>query len=378
MRIAWFSDTWLPARDGVVNSLLTFKKELERRGHEIFLFAPASKTKIDVNHGLFFYKSRSFRRYPAYSMPPIHSLLSTRTRRLIANIEPDILHAHSPGVIGLHGLATARRFNLPFLFTFHTFLQDSVYLVANSLMGQHFIRYLLLVYLRWFFRQCNGVIVPSQAAKIELTQLIQRPVWVVPTGVDIDRFTTGDSSKVRNKLEIGDSPMILHVGRVVKEKNLDDLLAAVPYVLNKIPDAVFVVVGTGPYCELLRHTVQLKELQGHVLFTGFVPDKDLPDYYAAADAFAFPSTYETQGIVALEAMAAGTPVVAARSRSLPELIEEGRNGYLFSPGNRSELAEKLVQVLGTTDMSAAALGTAEHYSSEQCADQLLRVYGEFI
>jgi 1,2-diacylglycerol 3-alpha-glucosyltransferase len=378
MRIAWFSDTWLPARDGVVNSLLSFKQELERRGHEIFLFVPNSITKDNIDHGIFFYKAKSFRPYPVYRMPAIRSLFSSRTYRLVTSIKPDLIHAHSPGVIGLHGMITANRLKLPFVFTYHTFLRDSVYMVTDSSIGQQLIRRLLTYYLNWFFRQCHRVIVPSQAAKLELTSLIQGPTRVVPTGIDIGRFADGNGTRVRAQLGVHNAPIILHVGRVVKEKNLDDLLAAAPLILKTVPDAVFVIVGAGPYDDSLHHSVLEKGLRKHVILTGFVPDEDLPDFYAAANVFAFPSTYETQGIVALEAMAAGIPIVAARSRSLPELVEEGRNGYLFSPHNSSELANKLVKALGAKNMVAAAQAMARRYSLPQCADRLLEVYGELI
>jgi len=378
MRIAWFSDTWLPAKDGVVNSLLSFKEELERCGHEIFLFVPGSATKDDTDNRLFFYRSKPFHPYPAYRMPPLHTLFSTRTRCLIANIQPDVIHAHSPGVVGLQGLITAHYLKLPFLFTYHTFLQDSVYLIATSPMGQHIIRRLLLLYLRWFFRQCHGIIVPSQAAKSELAPLICSPIYVIPTGIDIRRFAGGHSARARKQLGVGNAPLILYVGRLVKEKNLDDLIAAAPYVLDKIPTAVFAIVGTGPYGDRLHRVVKKNGLSQHILFTGFVADENLPDYYAASDVFAFPSTYETQGIVALEAMAAGTPVVAARSRSLPELVEDGSSGYLFSPRDPADLADKVVKVLNTGDIASATTKTADRYSQRLCTERLLKVYAEFV
>lgn len=378
MKIAWFTDTWLPTRDGVVTSLQSFKKELEQRGHHIFLFVPGDRTRDDIQQGIYYYRATPFRPYPAYRMPPLSSLLSFRTRRLLAAIRPDLVHAHSPGVMGMHGLLAARRWRLPFLFTYHTFLQDSVYLVAASPLGQRVMRSLLLTYLKWFFGQCTAVIVPSQAAGEELAPLVSPPLRVVPTGIDVERFAAGTGTQSRRILGLDDRPLILHVGRVVREKNLDDLLAAVPLVLASVPHARFAVVGTGPYLQELQQRAQQEGLAQHVIFTGFVSDEDLPRYYAAADVFAFPSTYETQGIVALEAMAAGTPVVAARSRSLPQLVEEGRTGFLFEPRQPADLADKLVRVLRNPGMAEAARRAASHYSQQRCTDRLLEVYEEFV
>ena len=121
--------------------------------------------------------------------------------------------------------------------------------------------------------------------------------------------------------------------------------------------------------------VSKEGLNENFLFTGFVDEETLLNYYASADVFAFPSTYETQGIVALEAMAAGVPVVGANARAIPEYVIDGVNGYLFSPGNHVEMAEKILKVF-SSDLSEGARKTAEKYSSSKMTDKLLSLYEE--
>ncbi|MBS3772884.1 MAG: glycosyltransferase [Candidatus Thermoplasmatota archaeon] len=376
MDIAWFTDTWLPTRDGVVTSLQSFKKELEERGHRVYLFVPGTKNHDDLDENIFYYKGRTFHGYPSYRVPPLHSLLTRRTERHIARIQPDIIHSHGPAVMGVHAVKASRCSNAPLLFTYHTMLEDSLHFVTTSPLAQAIVGRLLPIWLRWYFHRCQGVIAPSRAAAQEISHYANTTVEVIPTGVDLERFRTADGTAVRERHGL-DGPVILHVGRIVQEKNLDLLVQAAPHILDKQPDAMFVVVGTGPYADVVQRHVEQQGLTERFLFPGFVSDEDLPGYYAAADVFAFPSTYETQGIVAVEAMATGTSVVAAAARSLPELIQDGENGFLFPPGSAEALANTILKALDA-DVTTEAKQTAERFSRERCTERLIGYYERFL
>lgn len=376
MDIAWFTDTWLPARDGVVTSLRSFKEELEHRGHRIYLFAPGTENRNKPGENIFYYKGRTFRGYPSYRVPPLRSLLTRRTKRRIDRIQPDVIHSHGPGIMGVHAVKAARCSKAPLLFTYHTMLQDSLHFVTTSPALQAIVGRLLPIWLRWYFHRCQGVIAPSSAAAREISHYGDAPIEVIPTGIDLERFRNADGTAVRERHGL-DGPVILHVGRIVQEKNLDLLIQAAPRILEAQQDATFVIVGTGPYADVVQRHVKQRGLADHFLFTGFIPDEELPGYYAAADVFAFPSTYETQGIVAVEAMATGTPVVAAAARSLPELIDDGENGFLFQPGSAAALAEGILHAMDA-DVAAAARQTAEEFSRERCTDRLVSYYERFL
>src|SRR5439155_1618455 len=173
---------------------------------------------------------------------------------------------------------------------------------------------------------------------------------VIPTGVDTDRFRPGTSGQgIRTKWGLNGHDVILHVGRVAPEKNLTTLIHAFPKVLEANPDTKLMIVGTGPYMEKYYDLVRHLGLSGDVIFTGFVPDADLPKYYAAADAFAIASKFETQGLVVLEALASGRPVAGANYRAIPEFVREGVNGALFEPNDVRGCASAMLRCLREPD-----------------------------
>jgi len=370
MKIAWFTDTWLPARDGVVNSLLMFKKEFEKRGHDIFIFAPGERN--DEKGNIFYYKSRPLRAYKNYRVSSLPSLFSRRTIKIVNKIKPDVIHSHSPGIIGIHAVIASYKLKIPLFFTYHTFVDDSVYLFFRKERTQEIVRKLVYKWLRWYFRRCSCIIAPSKyTAKILNEKIMEREIKVLPTGIDIEKFSNGDGSEIKKRYD--GKKIILHVGRVVKEKNLDLLIEAAPYILEKM-EAVFIIVGEGPAKEELEEKVRRMKLQEYFVFTGFVKDEDLPNYYKAADVFVFPSVYETQGIVAFEAMAAGVPVAASTAKALPDFIKDGENGCLFNPYNARECAEKIVKVMENKEIVRKASEFVKEYSIERMTDKLLDIY----
>jgi len=378
MKIAWFTDTWLPTRDGVVTSLLSFKDEIEKRGNEIYLFVPGKSDKDDFDNRIFYYRAKPFRKYPNYRVARIRSLFGSRTKKLIGKMDIDIIHSHSPVLMGVHGVIASHYHSIPLVFTYHTFLGDSVYLLSSLPSIQHAARKLLRTWLKWYFRRCSGIIAPSRAARGEIKELTDGEIEIIPTGIDMERFAHGNGKKARDEIGVENGKIILHVGRIVKEKNLDLMVEAAPLLLEKIPDAIFVIVGEGPHADELKQKVRDASLENNFIFTGFVEDEKLPDYYHAADIFAFPSKYETQGIVAVEAMAAGLPVVAANVRSLPEIVENGKTGFLFDADDAHDFAEKMIVALDSGGMGEEARKAAGRYSIQKCTDMLLSFYEGFL
>ncbi len=364
MEIAWFTDTWLPARDGVVNSLLSFKKILEKK-HNVYIFAPGKKDWQDEN--IFYFKSKAYSKYPDYRIASPLPIFSKKITKIIRNLEIDIIHSHSPGIVGTYAVVASHSNSLPLVFTYHTFIQDSVYFFSEGM--QNFARRLLNIWLRWYFRRCSAIIAPSNYVAERLKNFHEK-IEVIPTGIDIKRFENGDGKKLRERYQ---KPIILHVGRIVREKNIDLLIDAFP-LINKKVDAVVLIGGEGPYKKELMKKVKKKGFQKSIIFTGFIKDEELPDYYKAASVFAFPSTYETQGIVALEAMAAGTPVVAARARAIPEFVIDGKTGYLFEPGNKKEMAEKIVMAIEEESMRKKCREQAKKYDIVKMAERLVDFY----
>jgi len=366
MEIAWFTDTWLPTRDGVVNSLLSFKEVIESKGNKVYIFAPGNKNELQDN--IIYYKAKPYSKYPNYRITAISSLFSKRTLKIIKSIKPDIIHSHSPGIIGTNAVISSHFAKIPLVFTYHTFLQDSVYFFSEGM--QKFSKKLLEIWLKWYFRRCNVIIAPSKYVANQLEKY-NKKIEIIPTGIDIKKFEKGNGKRIKSKFE--GKKLILHVGRIVKEKNIDLLIKAAPHIIDKI-DAIFLIIGEGPAKIELEKMVKKMGLEKEFLFTGFIPDEELADYYRAADVFIFPSTYETQGIVVLEAMASGLPVVAARARAIPEFVFDGENGFLFSPGDEKELAEKILIGMDAKDVVKKARKFVEKYSIEKMGEKLIEFY----
>jgi 1,2-diacylglycerol 3-alpha-glucosyltransferase len=200
----------------------------------------------------------------------------------------------------------------------------------------------------------------------------------VENGIDLKRFNRKvDGKQLRNRiLTDGYEHIVLYLGRVSREKRIDTMIRAARGLGRK--DVRFVIAGTGPALDHYRKLAARYKLDGKVLFTGFVDDKDLPKYYAASDMLCMPSTFETQGIVTLEAMACGKPVVGADYMALKNLIVNNYNGEKFAPGSSMECARKIKKVLSNYGEYAGMAGTAEKYSIEKTTDKLLNVYKEVI
>ena len=240
----------------------------------------------------------------------------------------------------------------------------------------------LRLYLRVFLRKSTGVVVPSRAILDEILELSPQAAItdVIPTGVDPDRFSPAVSgSSVRTKWGLNGADVILHVGRVAPEKNLPTLIHAFPRIKESNPNAKLLIVGSGPYLERYYDLVRHMDLAGDVIFTGFVPDADLPRYYAAADAFAIASKFETQGLVVLEALASGRPIAGANFRAIPEFVHEGENGFLFEPGDVRGCAQAVLLCLQHRDeMREAARESAMPFSVARCTKRLEKVYEQLV
>lgn len=380
MRTALFTDTYLPAVDGVVNSLLTTKAALEDAGHEVLVFAPEDKRNGNhPDHGVIYLPARELPSYPGYRMA---SLLPTSEAKFLKGYDIDIIHGHGIASMGVKGLWASYDLEIPMVLTFHTMLMDAISYYSPVKLRIGFLESLLRLYLRGFLHKCGGVVAPTPSISAELKALAPRirRLEVIPTGVDSQRFHPAvDGSLVRERLGLDGEEVILTVGRVSPEKHLDQLFQAFQMVLKLRPDARLLVVGKGPALGHYRRMVRTMGLGDRITFAGFVADDDLPRYYAACDAFAICSTFETQGLVVLEAMATGKPVAGVNFRAIPDFIKEGKTGFLFEPGDVTGCADAIVRALDTNGtIKSKAREVAERFSVERCTGKLVSLYRQLL
>lgn len=379
MRIALFTDTYLPTVDGVVTSVLTTRRQLEAHGHEVVVFAPEDPRRRGMREaGTIYVRAKEFRHYPGYrlAMFPGHEV------DLIKDLGIDVIHNHGVGFVGIKGLWASWQAKIPRVSTFHTMIHDTLAFYSPFGLNLHLLERGVRFYLRIFLRKTQGVVVPSRAILEEILALSPRAniADVIPTGVDPERFRPNvPGQSIRTRWGLNGHDVVLHVGRVAAEKNLETLIHAFPRILAANPDTKLLIVGTGPYMEKYYDLVRHLGLSGDIIFTGFVPDADLPKYYAAADAFAIASKFETQGLVVLEALASGLPVAGANYRAIPEFVQEGLNGSLFDPGDVRGCSAAVLKCLRERDaMSDPARETALDYSVERCTRRLEGVYERLV
>ena len=375
MRIAMFTDTYEPQVNGVVTAIKSFEKVAKELGHEIFVVCPAVENhKFPRN--VFACKSFTFKPYPEYR----GALPSPEVLEWIKRIDPDVIHVHTPASLGLLGLACARILNKPVVATYHTLLEDyfKIYFLPTIAKKSRRARYLskkfIKKYTKFFFNQADCVIAPSLAIRKILEECgVKKPVYVIPTGIDVHEFR-----KVRGISE--KEKTVLWVGRLGKEKSLEVLLEAFAMVEERVKNARLVIVGDGPERDNLEK--KARELGINARFTGYVKREELPKYYSGAWLLASPSTTETQGLTVLEAMACSCPVVVARALGFRDFVKHGKNGFFAEPKNAKDFARKMIRILQNRrlreKLGKCARSTAEKFSVRAQTERIVELYRKLI
>jgi glycosyltransferase involved in cell wall biosynthesis len=317
MRIALFTETFLPKVDGIVTRLSHSVDHLQRMGDQVLVFSP--------DGGLTEYKGAKICGVPGFPLPlyPELKLALPRPsmRQALEAFKPDLIHLVNPAVLGLGVLYYAKSLNVPLVASYHTHLPK--YLEHYGLGMLEGVMWELL---KAVHNQAQINLCTSTAMQEQLTSHGIERVEIWQRGVDTELFQPDlVSAEMRSRLSQGypDSTLLLYVGRLSAEKEIDRIKS----VLEAIPNARLALVGDGPYRqELEKH---FADTPTH--FVGYLTGKDLASAFASADAFIFPSRTETLGLVLLEAMAAGCPVIAANAGGIPDIVTDGVNGYLFDP-----------------------------------------------
>ena len=371
LRIGIFTDSYKPYTSGVVTSITTFSDELTRMGHDVYVFAPSYPQYKEYERNVFRFFSVPAPTNPDYTLAvPI----APRMNSVVEKLNLDIVHVHSPFLLGRWGAKCAERFDLPLVFMYHTLYDQYVHYVP---IPQELARELVIVYSRHFCNRCDLVIAPSrEVERLVRGYGIHTPVRGIPTGVQLDKFRRRKPGWIREHYHLpDDAPICLFVGRLTKEKNLEFLLEAFSMVKRQVPPAVLVLVAGGPMeSELKRLATSLGlELERDVVFTVRLPFDELVDVYFDSTVFTFPSVTETQGLVLAEAMATGLPVVAVNAFGVQDTVDDGMNGYLVELDAR-QFAQKVVRLLTDEEtrrgFSVRAVAKAKRLSSRAMAKKL--------
>ncbi len=373
MRIAMFTDSYLPSRDGVVTSILLSRKSLEDLGHEVIIFAPEPKDPKQREDGVYYFKSKSFNSYQGYSIP----MFPTDKCHILKKLDVDIIHAQGLLFMGLRSMFAGRTLKLPVVISFHTMVTDAAKFYNFTPLPDWVVTRLMWTYLKDLLKRADSVIVPTNAIKIELQQSAKhmRHIEVIPTGVDTAMFNpSNNGSDMRAKYGLNGGKVILTVGRIAWEKNLDLILEGFKILHDRDQETKLIIAGEGPAKAHAKQKVIDLGIQDSTFFPGFVPDEDLPGLYAASDAFTIASKFETQGLVVLEAMATGKPCSGINYRAIAEIITNDVNGYTFSDTPESWALATQKALASDQNVSARARARAEEYSLKESAKKMVELY----
>jgi glycosyltransferase involved in cell wall biosynthesis len=381
MRILMISDVYFPRINGVSTSIQTFRRDLAALGHEVTLIAPAYPGVTDREPGIHRIASTRVPFDPEDRLMS-RSALAPLLRALRAR-GFDLVHIQTPFLAHYAGVAMARAMGVPCVETYHTYFEEYLFHYVPFVPK----RWMRAAARRFSRRQCNvldAVVVPSRAMGQVLQDYgVRRPIEIIPTGLALEHWSGGDGEGFRQCYGIApDRPVLIHVGRVAFEKNIDFLLRVLDRVRRALPDVLLVVSGDGPARRKLEVLARRLSLEANVLFVGYLDRRTaLLDCYCAGDVFVFASNTETQGLVLLEAMASGVPVVSTAVMGTKDILACAQ-GALIAAEDEEDFAAKVIQVLCDANlrerMGAHARADAARWSAPVMAARTAQLYRRLI
>ncbi len=381
MRILKISDVYFPRVNGVSTSIRTFAHELQHQGHGVTLIAPQYPSELEDEFEILRVPSRYL-----FVDPEDRLMRRGPLRRRVAELrarEFDIIHVHTPFAAHYEGVWLGKKLGLPVVETYHTYFEEYLdkYL---PWLPRKALRYAARRFSRSQCADVDSMVVPTQPMLDVLRGYgIDTPAEVIPTGIPAGAFSNGDGSRFRSRHQIEtDRKVMLYVGRVAHEKNLEFLLQVVDRVRKTVPKALLVIAGEGPATKHLHKMRDALGLREHVRFVGYLArDTDLPDCYAAGDAFTFASRTETQGLVLLEAMQAGTPVVSTAVMGTAEVMRDRRGG-LVAEEDIGDFAAKVERLFTDarlrSELRDQAVDKARQWSAPTTTERMLSLYRKCI
>lgn len=380
MKIAMFTNNYKPYIGGVPISIEHLAQALRNRGHQVYVFAPTYKDQEEEAYVI---------RYPSFPVSiakaPVPDVMTRVFEKKVKELGIDLIHVHHPAIVGNVALYLKKKYKIPVVFTYHTRYEQYLYYV-KPLERIERRTGIIEKYLEYFCKKCDMVVAPTPGIQTYLERKnMDVPIRVMPTGIPEECFLpeSGRAMELREKYKGNADYLFVTVSRLAREKNLIFQLEGLAMLKEKLQERGktfrHMMIGEGPQGKELQEYAKKLGLTENLIFTGNIPNQEMKHYQAAADAFLFTSKSETQGIVVLEAMAAGNPVAAVDATGVRDVVKDGCNGFL-SREIAGEWAESILQLL--TDrgryesMSRKAKETALAYSEAAVAKTAEKYYQE--
>jgi 1,2-diacylglycerol 3-alpha-glucosyltransferase len=379
MNVGLFSETYYPEINGVATSVYTLKNELEKRGHNVYVFTTTTPGAPEHEYNVFRVPSMPFiliteRRVGLFYQPKL--------AHIIKKLNLDIIHTHTEFSLGIFGRIMARELKLPIVHTYHTIYEDYTHYLTHFKALDRRAKAFARTYSKVCCNTVEQVIVPTDKTKdLLMTYSVHKDISVIPTGIDLNKFdrsnySPADITSLKQRYDIKPTEKVMiYIGRISQEKNIEEIIDAMPEYMKIRENVKFVIVGSGPASEKLEHLVKQLGLTERFVFTGAQPWDNIGLFYQLGDVFVSASKSETQGLTYIEAMASGLPVVAKQDKCLEDILEQGHNGYSFT--DKEGLFRGLDQILfmdKQTNYSRNAIQKVKKYSTKEFAQQIEKVY----
>lgn len=413
MRIAIFTNNYLPNPYGVTQSIESFRRQFERRGHTVYIFAPKWKGYADKNPNAcptenFSQKNfgRVFR-YPSVDIKykisfPLAIPYSFKISKILKNLKLDIIHSQHPNLLGGAAAKWAKRKKIPLVFTWHTLYDQYVHfapLVPKKWAAEWIIKKAVD-----YANKADFVITPTESAKkiIKNWGVKNENIVAIPSGIDENNFINPDRSIIRKKYGIsGDETLLFTVCRLTAEKNVEFLFRTVMRAMKLYEKSKFLIVSDGDLLDKLKLMAKENNLENRIFFAGIVAREKIKNYFAAGDIFVYASKSETQGMIVSEAMYMGLPVVAVDATGSKDLIENNINGFLVPENSPREISQgetppgrgisqgedkfagAVTKLIKDSELrkrfgEKSAEIAREKYTDKVCAGRMLEIYNSLI
>ncbi len=324
LKIGIFTDVYKPVVNGVVTSIENLFNSLEELNHKIYIFAPEYPGYKDERENIYRFKSINLWSKVNY---PLGLPYSRRIFKIINSLDLDIIHCHHPFLTGRAGQYIARKLNIPLVATLHTQYEEYIHYIP---FNRYIVRTMTLWALRNFSNKCDALIIPAESRKRQLEKYgIYSRIKVIPNCIEPAIFNRLNGKKIKDRYSISQEKKILiFVGRLAREKNIDFLITCFKEIHKEYKNIKLMLVGDGPEKNKIKNLIDRENLSGDVILTGEINNKDIKDYYGAADIFVSTSKTEVHPVVLLEAMASALPVVAVKSAGYEDTLSHGVDGLL--------------------------------------------------
>ena len=382
VRIAFFTNCYKPLVNGVVTSISSLKEAYQRKGNEVYIFAPRVEDYVDQEKNVFRYRSVNVTGKVKFPLP---IPLSFKVKKVITEFNPDIIHIHHPFLLSSVAIMYGKKLGIPKILTIHTQYEQYAYYIypIPERVTQEAIKMIIsnLAY------KTDCITTPSASMKKIIENYgIKNRIEVIPNAIHLISFKEDDELKrteIKKKYNLKeDNKIILFVGRIASEKSIDKVIKALAIIKKRNSSKEkLLIVGNGPAMDELKQLTRSLKVEEDVIFTGTVSYEEIQHYYKMAYVFTIASTTETFGIVTIEALASGVPVVAVKAPGAADILTDGLDGLLVDD-DVEKIANALEKIIKEPELreklSLGALKTSEKYNIDTISERMLNLYREVI